>query len=227
MVDLLQGEAMCFSAGVSYGSAAVLIATGTATTLGNNSKEQRMIAAMPFFFGIQQAAEGIVWQTMGYEAVSSLHQFGIVLFLSFAFIIWPSWLPWSLYPIEIHKKRKKILKALGFLGIGVSILATTALFYVEPRASVAGHSVAYTFHGMDRHWPANLEALLYFTPTVIPFFVSSLRTVRLAGLLVFGSMLLAKVINRETETSVWCFFAALISFYIAVNVLWLRKGQLR
>ncbi|WP_413288059.1 DUF6629 family protein [Bdellovibrio sp. HCB337] len=217
---------MCYSASVSYGSAAVLMATGAVTTFKNNSKQQRMVAAIPFLFGLQQVAEGIVWQSMGHESANSLRDLGVFMFLTFALVIWPTWLPWSFYPIETNTNRKRILKVIGVTGVGVSILVASVLYSINVKAYIAGHSLAYAFPGFQRSWPANIEALLYFTATVVPFFISSLRTIKIAGYLVFGSMLLAKAINRETETSVWCFFAALISFYIAVNVLWLQKGKL-
>ncbi|MBS1970618.1 MAG: hypothetical protein JSU04_09930 [Bdellovibrionales bacterium] len=218
---------MCFSAEVSYGSAALLVTTGAVATIGNNKSSQRMIAAIPFLFGLQQAAEGIVWQTMGPDPSESLRRVGVVIFLTFAYLIWPSWIPWSFYFIETGERRRKILMAIGGLGLVVSALVASILYGLKVDVYVSGHSLAYVFPDYNRHWPANLEALLYFTPTVIPFFISSSRTIKQAGLLIFAAMLLAKYINRETEASVWCFFAAVISFYIAVNVLWLKKGELR
>lgn len=210
---------MCFSAGVSYGSAALLVATGAATTLRNNSKPHRMVAAIPFLFGIQQAAEGMVWQAMGQETAGSLRQFGVVVFLTFALVVWPTWLPWSFYKIESDEKRKRILKIVGGVGFAVSLLAALVIYSVELKAYVVGHSLGYAFLNLNRSWPPNLEALLYFTATVSPFFISSLRIVKEAGYLVFISMVMAKVINQEAQTSVWCFFAALISLYIAVKIL--------
>ena len=185
-----------------------------------------MIAAIPLMFGFQQVAEGLVWQAMGAEAASGLRELGVLLFLVFAYVVWPAWLPWSLSLFEVNSRRKRILNALGVLGIGVSLVAVWILYQVEVQAYVVGHSLNYAFLNLTRRWPENLEALLYFTPTVIPFFVSSLRTIKIARALVFVSMLLAKIINAEAASSVWCFFAAPISFFIAVNVLWWQKGRL-
>ncbi|MEZ0393358.1 MAG: DUF6629 family protein [Pseudobdellovibrionaceae bacterium] len=217
---------MCFSADMSFGSAGLLIATGAVTTLKSSSKQQKMIAAIPLLFGFQQVAEGIVWQTMDAGTTSLMHKFGIFLFLAFAFVVWPSWLPWSLYHIEIKEKRKRILKVIGLLGLGVSLLAVFMLYGLEIKVNIVGHSLEYDYLNLKEILPPNLEAFLYFTPTVVPFFISSLRTVKKAGLLVLGSMFLAQAIGRQTTASVWCFFAALISLYVAVNVLWLQKGKL-
>lgn len=217
---------MCFSASVSYGTGALLMVTGAVTSVGNSSKQQRMIAAVPFIFGLQQIAEGIVWQTMDEVVPSALRQFGAVMFLVFAYLVWTAWMPWCLYFVEPREKRRRILKVIGVIGIGVSAMAGWVLFNAEVQAYMVRHSLAYSFPGLNRFWPANLEAILYVTPTVIPFFVSSLRTIKIAGVFIAGSMLIAKIINQEAASSIWCFFAALISFFIAANVLWLQKGKL-
>jgi hypothetical protein len=146
--------------------------------------------------------------------------------LTFANVIWPSWIPWSFYKIEKNEKRKKILKWLGVVGNVVSLLAAVVLFNFEVKAYEVGHSLGYTFLNVKRFWPSGIEILLYLTPTLLPFFVTSLQMLKRAGYLVFGSLLLAQLINQETTTSVWCFFAALISLYMAVNVLWFQRGKL-
>lgn len=217
---------MCFSANVSYGAGALLIATGAITTLGNSSKQQRMIAAIPFLFGVQQVAEGLVWQGLEGQLSPSLKQAGILFFIFFALVAWPSWLPWSLYHIEKIHSRKRILKVISMMGLGVSILAVSVLYGIDVQAYPVGHSLSYAFPNVRKIWPDSIDLLLYDIPTLLPFFVSSLRTVKKAGYLVFASMILAHIINHETTASVWCFFAAIISLYIAVNILWLQKGQI-
>lgn len=217
---------MCFSAEVSYGSAALLMVTGAVTTLGNRSSERAMIAAVPFLFGIQQISEGIVWQSMAEGSTSFTRYLGAVSFLTFAYIVWPAWMPWSFYFIEPDEKRRRILKGIGIAGIFIAAMAGWVLYSVDVNAYVTGHSVGYAFPNLHRFWPANIEAFLYLTPTVIPFFVSSLKTIKKAGYLIFVSMVIARIINDEAASSIWCLFAALISFYISVHILWWQKGRI-
>lgn len=213
---------MCFSAEVSFGMGTLLVATGAITSIGNKNKKQRMIAAIPLIFGVQQLAEGLVWQHLGTNSNIS-QQFGSTLFITIALVVWPSWLPWSLYQIEENEKRKRILKFLSFFGMGVSVLAIGILHNNPIQTYAAGHSLVYTFPDLRKFWPDNIDFLLYDTPTVLPFFVSSIATVKKAGYLVLGSLIATQVINQEATTSVWCFFAALISFYIAINILFRRE----
>lgn len=131
---------MCFSASVSFGMGALLIATGAVTTLGNKKKEQR-----------------------------------------------------NDNPVQSYS---------------------------------AGHSIGYAFPNVQKFWPDSIDFLFYDTPTVVPFFVSSLRIVKKAGYLVVASLIATQTINQQATTSVWCFFAALISLYIAVNVLVKQEQKL-
>lgn len=217
---------MCFSAAASFGSGTLLVSIGAVTTMGNHLKSQRMISVVPIFFGVQQLAEGIVWQTMGQNSESFMHQFGILTFLGFALVIWPCWLPWSVFNIEINQKRKKMLKIISFIGLGVSLLAVSVLLSTHPNAYISGHSLAYEFKNLHRTWPANLELVLYVIPTLTPFFISSLHRVNIAGYLVLVGMIITQIVNKEASTSIWCYFAAMISLYIAVNIVYVQEGKI-
>lgn len=214
---------MCFSANASFGSAALLIAVGTVTFTENRSKPHRMLTAVPLFFGIQQASEGIVWLTMGQNTTQALHQFGVLSFLGFALVVWPSWVPWAIFNIEPNERRKKLLQIIGIIGLCASTAATWILLTTDAKAYITGHSMGYSLDNMQRYWSPNIEFLAYFIPTVLPFFISSLKIVKMAGYMIISSMLLTQLINKEASTSVWCFFASMISLYIAVYILSFRK----
>lgn len=219
---------MCFSANASYGSAAALIAIGTVTTMGNREKSRVMISLVPFLFGVQQLAEGVIWQTMGQETSWLPRQYAILTFLGFALSVWPCYVPWAIFNVETERKRKNILRILGMLGIFVSLLTGWILISSDLTAYSVGHSLAYKIANVPRHpqWPSNLEFLLYVGPTLLPFFISTLKELKKAGYLIFAAMVIAQIVNQEASASVWCFFAALISLYIAIDVLKVRKGVL-
>ena len=56
---------MCFSATGSFATAGVLMAIGGVSLSRASSKPLRRLAVIPTFFAAQQAAEGIVWLTIG------------------------------------------------------------------------------------------------------------------------------------------------------------------
>lgn len=184
---------MCFSANASYGSAAILIAVGSYTTLANREKSRVMISLVPLLFGVQQLAEGIIWQTMGQNSSWLPRQFAILTFLGFAISVWPSYIPWSLYRIEKKPKQRKYLKILGCTGIFVSLLSFWILLRSDLSAYSVGHSLAYRISNVPRHpkWPSNLEFIFYAIPTLVPFFISTLREIRKAGYLITTAMVVS------------------------------------
>ncbi|MGZ3691757.1 MAG: DUF6629 family protein [Pseudobdellovibrio sp.] len=208
---------MCFSPTASFGSAAVLTALGFGASKLNETQSQKMFVAIPFFFGVQQAAEGFVWLTMT-DNTTKLHQAAVFIFLFFAMAIWPSWVSWSVYRAENEPARKKVLGILALIGTLVSLATTWMLLSVPPRAYISGHSLTYSTNNLHLFIPANLEFLAYISATLVPFFISSIRYVRNTGWLILGGLFLSFYINREATTSVWCFFAALASLYITFKV---------
>ena len=55
---------MCFSAGASFTAGVVLSAVGVANHRKAKKPSQRLLALIPFLFGLQQVAEGVLWVTL-------------------------------------------------------------------------------------------------------------------------------------------------------------------
>jgi len=58
---------------------------------------------------------------------------------------------------------------------------------------------------------AMVAFIFYLIATITPLFVSSIKRVHLLGVLMFLSCLVTAIFFTQYLTSVWCFFAALIS----------------
>ena len=70
---------MCFSATASFAASAVLITAGGAS-LSLAKPHQRLFAAMPLLFGIQQAIEGLQWLQLDKGESSLLAGYGFLFF---------------------------------------------------------------------------------------------------------------------------------------------------
>ncbi len=208
---------MCFSATASFTSAAILATVGFVTvTRKETNRSQKMYGAIPILFGLQQLAEGIVWTSMGEDSpfFLRLQSIGAFAFLGFALVIWPSWVPWAVFNVETEPKRRTILKLMGLVGLGVSITTIWYLYNSHPTPHIVGQCMAYSLKTLTRNVPPNLDFLLYMATVPVPFFVSSYRDVKITGALIMAGLFISHMINQEASTSVWCFFAALASFYI-------------
>jgi hypothetical protein len=200
---------MCFSASASFGLSAVLVTTSAITFRKVKSKDQLMFAAIPLVFAIQQFTEGFVWLSLKSGGDAGEHNIPAHIFLFFAHVVWPLWVPVAVFVMEKNPARKKIVMAMILIGAVVSVYLGSCLLRFPVHASIRGHHV---FYGLD--FPLVLKwfcAVLYFIPTVLPPFVSSGKRMKLLGLAVLASYIVSQVFFEGYVISVWCFFAAAIS----------------
>ena len=209
---------MCFSATGSFSVAAVIAGIGAVAVRRAPPPSHRMLAAVPLLFAAQQVAEGIVWTTIGHPAHAGLQSLGVAVFLGFALVFWPMWVPISLFVAEKNLRRRRALAVLSWIGVLVGGYASVLLIRGRPVAHVAGHSIAYSY--VERG-PALVLALYlpgYVLPTVVPFFVSTISRAKLMGTVLIVSLLATFLIERQALTSVWCFFAAILSVIVVLSL---------
>lgn len=209
---------MCFSAMGSFALSGILVGAGAASLARSSSPSYRMLAAAPLLFGAQQAAEGVVWLTIGAPLHVALQQLAVDVFLGFALVVWPLWVPLSMQRSERDPARRRILTALCWFSGGVSLSAAILVSRWQPFAQIAGHSIRYDYPGTSNAALHVLLVLAYIVSTIVPFFVSTATLARTLGITLTLSVVAAALIRRESLTSVWCFFAAMISGLILFAV---------
>ena len=177
---------------------------------------QRVFAAIPLLFAMQQFTEGFVWLSLTGKYGTGMSMIPIYIFLVFAQVVWPIWVPLSMYLLETGRGRRTLL--LGITGIGflVAGYVTWGMFFYPVGASVSGMHIQYSlgFPLVDS-WMAGV---FYFIPTVIPLFISGHKKMFLLGLTIFLSYVVSELLFEGYVISVWCFFAAIISamvYYLA------------
>lgn len=216
---------MCFSAGVSLSASVVLGGIGAASIASNTDSTRRLYAATPLLFAAQQAAEGIVWRTMGQSNDGDLHQAAINAFLAFALVVWPVWLPLSLERFEENPARKRLLRALVLFGSCVSLGSATLLLRNQATASMAGRSLHYDFAGDQGTVISLLMLAVYLVPTLAPYLITTAPKARRIGVMLVFSVAAAVYVQKEALTSVWCFFGAILSGLILLSVRQMSSEQ--
>jgi uncharacterized membrane protein len=209
---------MCFSATGSFGIAGVLAGIGAVAMAQEKAPSRRMLGLVPLLFAAQQVAEGVVWLTIEHPGRGGLQAVAVAVFLGFALVVWPIWVPLSLWAGERNARRRRLLGRLVWVGIGVGIYAALILIRGRPTARVAGHSIAYDY---SETGPALVLALylpMYIIPALLPFFVSTISRARIMGAVLAVSLLATFIIERQTLTSVWCFFGAILSAVIVLGI---------
>jgi len=205
---------VCFSAQASFTSGVVISAIGVATVSKVRKPEQKLFAVIPLLFAFQQFAEGALWVTLRSGVYERLQDVATHIFLVTALIIWPVMVPLSVWFMEGVKTRKKILVGLMLAGGIVSIFYAFCLFRYNVTPQISGFHLVYLneFPGT----PLGIGLFFYAAATIAPLFVSSVRHMWLFGILIATSFVVTGIFYAEYLTSVWCFFAALIS----VSIYW-------
>lgn len=110
---------MCFSASASFGAGFVLAVIGVATIKKTQHPSQLLFASIPLIFGVQQIAEGILWLTLPNPDYVNTQKIFTYVFLFFAQIVWPIWVPIAIMLLEKNATRKTMQKV--FIGSGLIV----------------------------------------------------------------------------------------------------------
>ncbi|HNW57643.1 MAG TPA: hypothetical protein PLR88_01890 [Bacteroidales bacterium] len=211
---------MCFSAGASFAAGGVLSAIGIATVKEVQKPSQRLFAIIPIFFGIQQLTEGCLWLALQSADHLVVEKISTYIFLITAQIFWPVIIPLSVFLMEDNREKKKILKVFFVSGILLSLYYAFYLFFHDVTSQSVDCHILYVTES-----PESLALptfIIYLILTIVPLFISGNKRMSVMGILMALSCLATAVFYKLYLTSVWCFFAAIIS----ATIYWiLRKSK--
>jgi hypothetical protein len=186
-------------------------------------KKSGAVCIDPSLFAVQQAAEGALWIALSGDNGESWKYFPLYIFLIFAQLVWPVWIPFSVLRLEHDRTRATILKWILGMGICVSLYLMYCLFAYKVSAEIQSRHILYSLRFPTAFtW---IVSMFYFVPTVVPLFVSSTKKIQLLGLAVLASFVFSMIYFSQHLISVWCFFAGIISLVIFWIVLRFKKHE--
>ena len=228
---------MCFSATASFGASAVLCTIGIITLAKAKTNPQRVFAGIPVIFAVQQLSEGLLWLSLKNTDLAAWKSTFTYAFLVFAMAVWPFWIPFSIWLLEKDVKRKKIIKGFVWIGAVVAVGVGFVLYFypveaITPFCSTCpGSSTSSLTNHLHYEFaiPPFVKKLivafsvLYIAATIITPFISGIKKMKWLGIVFMASYLFAISFYSGFVISVWCFFAALLSFVVLWIILDLRK----
>lgn len=214
---------MCFSAGASFTASALLTVVGVQTVKEVHKPFQLAFAGIIAFFAFQQFLEGVLWVVIPGGRHPELQKAATYTFLIMAEFIWPVLIPLSVLLMERAKRQKWILGALLAIGTGIGLYYLRHILLFDLHAEISGYHIVYKSSVL--HAYARTSTIIYVFATLTPFFVASIRRAYLMGMIMTLSFLVSAVFYREYLTSVWCFFAAVMSFVIYYIIRDARKAN--
>lgn len=203
---------MCFSAPASFTSGVLLTFVGTETLKKVHKPAQIGLACISLFFAFQQFTEGVLWLTIGRTGYAGLQTVSTYIFVIMAEVLWPILVPLSVLLMEENKTRKKILVALLTVGAAIALYYSYRLMFYDIYAVISGRHIVY-----QGTTPSSLEGIaiiVYLVATIVPLFVSSIKRIYIVGTVMGLSFIASALFYKKFLISVWCFFAAVISFVI-------------
>jgi hypothetical protein len=98
---------MCFSAAASFSVSGILLVAGIATL--RQAKERKVVpfALIPLIFSVQQLTEGVLWIALQNPEYEGWRNAAAYVFMVFAQVVWPVWVPLSVLLLEKEEVRKK------------------------------------------------------------------------------------------------------------------------
>jgi len=207
---------MCFSAGASFAGAAVISAIGIAAVREVHKPSHKLFATIPLFFAFQQVAEGVVWLSLKAGGDQSLQMAGAYIFLLMALVIWPMMIPMAILKMEENANKRKLMKVIFGAGLILSLYYSACLVNLNVYPRINQFHIQY-INDFPRI-PGHIAFGIYGLVTITPLFISSVRRVSAFGILIIISFVITGILYKEYLTSVWCFFAALISSVIYIII---------
>jgi len=214
---------MCFSASASFGAGFVLTVIGVAAIKKTQHPSQLLFASIPFIFGVQQIAEGILWLSLPNPDYVYAQKIFTIIFLFFAQILWPMWVPIAILLLEKKITRKKIQEVLVGAGIIVSSYLAYCLLTFHVEAKIVGHHIKYI-----QDYPTSFRTIgiiFYALATIVPPFFSHVKRIWMLGTTILLSYIVTAVFYEHYILSVWCFFSSIISIAIYAIMLELSKAD--
>lgn len=211
---------MCFSAEASFVVGVALSGAGIATIKKVKIKKELPFAMIPFLFGIQQIVEGVLWLSFQY-GLPLLNHIATFVFMGFAYVFWPIYVPFSIGLLESDPDRKKILHIIQCIGLAVALYLLFFILNNPAISQVVNKSIIYTM-------PAQYGVLLvgmYLVATCVSCLFSSHRIINIFGVLIGISFALTYYFYTASYVSVWCFFSAVLSVVVYVYLLNSKKDK--
>lgn len=203
--------------GASFGAGVVLLTTGYVAVSQARNGKQHLLSVIPLLFSLQQFIEGLLWLSLQDHAYLQWRQLLLYLFLIPAQVIWPLFVPFCALAIETDRPRRKLLAICCVTGGITSAIFLYGLLFYNAGASIGHHHIRYTLDlPFLQQWYGGIP---YLAAAIAAPLISSNPRMRLTGLLLLISYLVATLFYKEYVISVWCYLAAFISFVALYDII--------
>lgn len=205
---------MCFSAEADLVAGVVITGIGVDVVRNlHGRREYAMFAALPLLFGAHQLTEVFVWWSLDGRVGESVGRAATWLYLLFAFVVLPTYVPLSVWAF-VGRGRRRWIRPFVALGALVSAVLLAAMLRGPVVWSAGDHHVRYS-SGLRA---GDLVVGLYVVATCTPLLLSRVRAVALFGMVNLAVVAVLAQLLVAGFISLWCAWAAVSSAALAAHL---------
>jgi hypothetical protein len=208
---------VCFSPEADFTAAAAIGVVGVATLRRARTRRELIVAALPAGFAAHQFTEGFVWLGLHHEVSSGLSGTAMAIYVIYAQAVLPIIVPIGFLLIEPSRRHRRMMAPLVALGLGVGGYLLWTVTQYPVYAVEHAHCIAYVTNviHIDHHSLFEFGVgAAYVAATAGAALLSSRRYLRWFGAVNLVGVSLAVTLYYSEFTSVWCVYAALVSFLV-------------
>lgn len=204
---------MCFSPEADLVGGLVIGGAGIDALRHVRRRREIALAALPIAFGAHQMIEAFTWWGLQGVVSPQVGRGAMYAYLAIAFAL-PLAVPWVIRVVEPDAARRRMLGPLIVLGGVVTAILLAELLSGPVAAEVCGRCIAY-----DAHVTFGGElAALYVLAACGPPLLSSIRPLRVFGILNLAAVGALVWLMSYAFISLWCAWAAVFSVVIVIHM---------
>lgn len=196
---------------------AVVIAIGVdACRHVKGRSENLAIATLLLLLGLHQIDETFVWWSLQGHVSRGMGNVAMWIYLVFALVALPVLVPALLAIFEPSRRRRWRYAPFIVLGFAVASVLLEAMIVGHAGVRLGAYHLAYSIglrHGI-------LIIGLYILATCGSTLISGNRSLEWFGVANLVAVVALALLSADGFTSLWCFYAALVSGAIALHLCW-------
>jgi hypothetical protein len=192
---------------VNFTLSGAIMLVGILTLMKVSEPKEVVFATLPLFFGLHQFTQGFVWLGMEHLISPRALEMAEMAYAFYAKGFLLFWVPLAIWLIEPSAVRKRLAGALTVLGGLLAAYSLWALSAAPIHVYVLNHTLVYDTPKTEYFW----LGVGYVVTTIGALILSSSIAIRLFGWLNFIGLTAVWLIRPYAFTSLWCFYAAVVS----------------
>ena len=205
---------MCLSAEVDLVASAAIGVVAVDTIRHVAEPREVLLGSIPALFALHQFSEVFVWWNLEGRVGDNLARVMMWVYLVFALVALPSLLPAAIALVEDDERRRRWMWRVFGIGAITSIVMAWQLFDGDAEARAQDFHIKYVF-GLQ--WPI-LVVGAYLVATCTPLLLAGWPSLRWYGVANVVAVGVVGAFAIGGIVSLWCFWAAISSFAIAIHM---------